>query len=163
MFCLSSFKQLNFYDQVSEIQNLSHQKPVRFLKLIKENFDINSFIPKSFFDSYYSNLGSNRNFSLPSILSALTIMHIFKIQLQAFSAFFQIFLLTSESSVALIVTLPMKLFSVDLKPLLNNKLLIFLILLPWMSTKSVTKLMMIYLKMIPKKVLDQCLFMTPPV
>lgn len=79
MFCLSSFKQLNFYAQISEIQNLSHQKPVRFLKLIKENFDINSFIPESFFDSYYSNLGSNRNFSLPSIISALTVMHIFKI------------------------------------------------------------------------------------
>jgi hypothetical protein len=79
MFCLSDFKQLNFYNQISEIQNLSYQKPVRFLKLLKENFDINTFISKSFLDSYYLNLGCNRKFDLSSILSSLIIMHIFKI------------------------------------------------------------------------------------
>lgn len=79
MFCLSDFKQLNFSDQLSELNTLSYQHPVKLLKLLKENFDINAFIPKSFTDRYYSELGRDRNFSLDSVLSSLIVMHIFKI------------------------------------------------------------------------------------
>ena len=79
MFCLSDFKQLNFSDQLPELNTLSYQHPVKLLKLLEENFDINAFIPKSFTDRYYSELGRDRNFSLASVLSLLIVMHIFKI------------------------------------------------------------------------------------
>lgn len=79
MFCLSEFKQLNFSDQLSELNTLSYQHPVKILKLLEDNFDINAFIPKSFTDRYYSEWGRDRNFSLSSVLSSLIVMHIFKI------------------------------------------------------------------------------------
>ncbi|CAB1251160.1 hypothetical protein CLOSBL3_12210 [Clostridiaceae bacterium BL-3] len=79
MFCLSDFKQLNFSGQLPELNTLSYQHPVKLLKLLEENFDINAFIPKSFTDRYYSELGRDRNFSLASVLSLLIVMHIFKI------------------------------------------------------------------------------------
>ena len=79
MFCLSNFKQLSFIDQVSELNNLSFQKPVKFLELLKNHFDLSTFIPESFSNNYYSHAGTDRTFKLSSILSALLIMHIFKI------------------------------------------------------------------------------------
>lgn len=79
MFCLSEYKQLTFIDQVSELKNLSFQQPVKFLKLLKDNFDLNLFIPETFFNHYYSNLGCNRDFQLPSVLAALIIEHFFHI------------------------------------------------------------------------------------
>ena len=79
MFCLSDYKQLSFIDQVSELKNLSFQQPLKFLKLLKDNFDLNSFIPETFTRHYYSNLGCNRDFDLSSILAALLIEHFFHI------------------------------------------------------------------------------------
>lgn len=79
MFCLSNFKQLSFIDQLSELNNLSFQKPVKFLELLKQHFDLNSFIPESFSKNYYSHLGSDRKFKLSSILASLFIMHIFNL------------------------------------------------------------------------------------
>jgi hypothetical protein len=79
MFCLSEFEQSSFLDQVSELNNLSFQKPVKFIELLKKHFDVSAFIPESFTNNYYSNLGSDRKFKLSSVLSALFIMHIFNI------------------------------------------------------------------------------------
>lgn len=79
MFCLSDFKQLNFSDQLPELNTLSYQQPIKFLELLEKHFDIDTFIPESFTNKYYSNLGRNRDISLASILSSLIIMHIFKI------------------------------------------------------------------------------------
>ena len=79
MFCLSDYKQLTFFDQVSEIKNLSFQQPLKFLKLLKDNFDLNTFIPDSFSKHYYSNLGCNRDFQLSSVLASLLIEHFFHI------------------------------------------------------------------------------------
>ncbi|EYE88958.1 hypothetical protein Q428_05445 [Fervidicella metallireducens AeB] len=60
MFCLSDFKQLNFSDQLLELNTLSYQQSVKLLKLLEENFDINPFILESFNNKYYSDLGRNR-------------------------------------------------------------------------------------------------------
>lgn len=79
MFCLSDFKQLGFVDQVSELNTLSYQKPVKFIELLKQHFDLPSFIPESFTHHYYSKLGANRQFKLSSVLAALFLMHLFKI------------------------------------------------------------------------------------
>jgi len=79
MFCLSNYKQLTFTDQVSELKNLSFQQPVKFLQLLKDNFDLNPFIPETFTRHYYSNLGSAREFHLSSVLAALLVEHFFHI------------------------------------------------------------------------------------
>jgi len=79
LFSLSNFKQLSLGEQVSELNNLSFQKPVKFLELLKEHFDLKTFIPESFINHYYSDLGKNREFQLSSILAALFVMHIFNI------------------------------------------------------------------------------------
>ena len=79
MFSLTKFEQLSFLDQVSELNTMSFETPVKFLQLLKENFEINAFIPVSFKSHYYKTLGSKRDFQLPSVLAALIIMHFFKI------------------------------------------------------------------------------------
>lgn len=79
MFCLSDYKQLSFIEQVSELKSLSFQQPVKFLRLLKDNFDLTPFIPETFTHHYYSNLGCSRDFNLSSILAALLIEHFFHI------------------------------------------------------------------------------------
>lgn len=79
LFCLNSYKQLTFFDQVSELNQLSYEKPVKFLKLLRENFDLITFIPESFYYSYYSHLGKSRQYQLHSVLASLILMHLFHI------------------------------------------------------------------------------------
>lgn len=79
MFCLNTFKQLTFFDQVSELNQLSFEKPVKFLQLLKEHFDLITFIPESFYCSYYSHLGKDRQYQLHSVLASLILMHLFHI------------------------------------------------------------------------------------
>jgi hypothetical protein len=79
MFSLSEFKQLNLFEQFSSLKVLSYEKPEIFLNLIRNNFNIESFIPDSFHNHYYSNLGRNRDYTLSSVLSALLFMHMFNI------------------------------------------------------------------------------------
>lgn len=79
MFSLSKFKQLNLFDQFNSLNVLSYEKPEVFLNLLNDNFDLESFIPDSFTNHYYSNLGRNRDYKLSSILAALLFMHMFNI------------------------------------------------------------------------------------
>lgn len=58
MFCINKIKQLNFFEQISEFKNTVTKQPVGFVKLLADNFDINTFIPNSFKEHYYSNLGN---------------------------------------------------------------------------------------------------------
>ena len=79
MFCINKLKQLNILDQITELNDLRKKQPVGFIKLLGDNFDIKSFIPKSFTEKYYANLGRDRKYKLPSVLSALILMQIFHI------------------------------------------------------------------------------------
>ncbi|SKC61296.1 transposase [Maledivibacter halophilus] len=79
MFSLSEFKQLNLFEQFSSLKVLSYEKPEVFLNLIKDNFNLESFIPDAFRNHYYSSLGRNRDYNLSSILAALLFMHMFNI------------------------------------------------------------------------------------
>lgn len=74
MFCLNKIKQLNIFEQRSELEHMIIKQPVGFVKLLAENFDINTFIPNSFKEHYYADLGKNREHKLSSVLSALLIM-----------------------------------------------------------------------------------------
>jgi len=91
MFCISKIKQLNFFEQVSEFKNMVTKQPVGFIKLLADNFDINTFIPNSFKEHYYSDLGRNREYELSSILSSLLIMQIFHIPTTALLNLFLVF------------------------------------------------------------------------
>ena len=79
MISMSKSKQLNLFDEVLELNYLSEKQPTGFLNLISANFDLESFIPQSFTEHYYSTLGRNRDYKLSAILSALIIMQIFHI------------------------------------------------------------------------------------
>lgn len=91
MFCLNKIKQLNIFEQVSELKHMITKQPVGFIKLLAENFYINTFIPNPFKEHYYSNLGKDREYELSSVLSALIIMQIFHIPTTALLTIFLIF------------------------------------------------------------------------
>lgn len=91
MFSLNKIKQLNLFDQVSELNYLSTKQPVDFLSLLSDNFDLESFIPESFSKHYYATLGRSRDYQLSSILSALILMQIFHIPTNVLLHLFLIF------------------------------------------------------------------------
>ena len=91
MFSLNKIKQLNLFDQVSELNYLSTKQPIGFLNLLSDNFDLESFIPESFSNHYYSTLGRDRDYKLSSILSALILMQIFHIPTNVLLHLFLIF------------------------------------------------------------------------
>lgn len=91
MISISKSKQLNLFDEVLELNYLSEKQPTGFLNLISENFDLQSFIPQSFTEHYYSTLGRNRDYKLSAILSALIIMQIFHIPTNSLLYLFLIF------------------------------------------------------------------------
>ena len=91
MFCVNKTKQLNIFEQKSELEHMITKQPVGFIKLLAENFDITTFIPNSFKEHYYADLGKNRDYELSSILSALLIMQIFHIPTTALLTIFLVF------------------------------------------------------------------------
>lgn len=91
MFCLNKIKQLNIFEQVSELNHLITKQPVGFTNLLAENFDIATFIPNSFKEHYYANLGKDREYQLSSVLSALLIMQMFHIPTTSLLTIFLIF------------------------------------------------------------------------
>lgn len=91
MFSLNKIKQLNLFDQVSELNYLSTKQPIVFLKLLPDNFYLESCIPKSFSNCYYAPLGRNRDYKLSSILFALILLQIFHIPTDVLLHLFLIF------------------------------------------------------------------------
>lgn len=72
-------KQITIEDIYADcIDSFDNDKP-RFLNLLAEHFDISSFIPRSFYDSFYKRLGRNREYPLEAFLWALIIQRIFSI------------------------------------------------------------------------------------
>ncbi|SHK09521.1 hypothetical protein SAMN02745975_03628, partial [Geosporobacter subterraneus DSM 17957] len=59
-----SAKQLNLCDISSEFDKFFHQDQNNLLSLLKQHIDITPFIPFSFYQKYYSSLGTNRDYSL---------------------------------------------------------------------------------------------------
>jgi hypothetical protein len=91
MFCIDKLKQLNIFEQITELNELRKKQPVGFIKLLGDNFNINSFIPDSFTQKYYADLGRDRKYELPSVLSALILMQIFHIPTTVLLNLFLIF------------------------------------------------------------------------
>ena len=74
-----SAKQLNFYDVSSDFDKFYNQNQNNLLSLLDEFINISDFIPYSFYDSYYSKLGRNREYSLESMLSTFILKNILSI------------------------------------------------------------------------------------
>lgn len=91
MFCLNKSKQLNIFEQVSELNSMITKQPIGFLNLLADNFDLDTFIPKSFKEHYYADLGRDRKYNLTSVLSALLIMQIFHIPTTVLLTLFLVF------------------------------------------------------------------------
>ena len=68
MFCINKLKQLNIFEQITELNDLRKKQPVGFIKLLNDNFHIKSFVPQSFTGKYYADLGRDRKYELPSVL-----------------------------------------------------------------------------------------------
>lgn len=78
MFSLTEdYQQMNFIEQIASVSALPNSKPVKFIELLKDHFDLPTFIPKSFYDSYYGSHTNNREYSLESILAILLLFHFF--------------------------------------------------------------------------------------
>jgi len=75
----NDYQQLALFDQVSTLNNLSFEQPLKFLDLLKEHFHLASFIPNSFYNHYYSSLGTDRDYGLESMLSAFLIKNLLHI------------------------------------------------------------------------------------
>lgn len=91
MFSITKIKQLNIFEQVTEFNDLIKKQPICFLNLLSDNFDINTFIPESFSQKYYADLGRDRKYELSSVLSALILMQIFNIPTTTLLVIFLIF------------------------------------------------------------------------
>ena len=91
MFCINKLKQLNILEQIAELNGLRKKQPVGFIKLLGDNFDIESFIPESFTKKYYANLGRDRKYDLSSVLSSLILMQVFHIPTTVLLSLFLIF------------------------------------------------------------------------
>lgn len=91
MFCINKIKQLTIFEQVSELNHMASSQPEGLIKLLSQNFDIATFIPESFTQHYYADLGRDRKYPLTSVLSALLIMHIFHIPTTSLLTIFLIF------------------------------------------------------------------------
>ncbi len=91
MFCINKLKQLNIFDQMTELKDLRKKQPVGFIKLLRDNFDIEAFISGSFTQKYYADLGRDRKYELTSVLSALILMQIFHIPTTVLLNLFLIF------------------------------------------------------------------------
>ncbi|WP_010299464.1 transposase [Clostridium senegalense] len=91
MFCLNKIKQLNIFEQQSELNHMISKQPIGFINLLGDNFDIDTFIPNSFKEHYYADLGKDRKYELSSILSALLIMQIFHIPTTVLLTIFLVF------------------------------------------------------------------------
>lgn len=75
----ASTKQLSFCDISTDFDKFYNQNQNDLLSLLNKFIDINEFIPFSFYQSYYSNLGRKRDFSLESMLNAFIIKNILSI------------------------------------------------------------------------------------
>lgn len=74
-----SAKQLNLCAISSDFDKFFHQNQNNLLSLLNQHIDITQFIPFSFYQRYYSSLGTDRDYSLESMLYAFILKNILSI------------------------------------------------------------------------------------
>ena len=73
------YHQVSLSDIFSDLKDIFQDDKPKFIELFESYIDLNQLIPQSFFDSYYSNTGHPRDFSLVSIISSLIIQKVLSI------------------------------------------------------------------------------------
>ena len=75
----ANLKQLSLTDIYSDLDEYFQSDKPKLIKLFEQHIDLDSLIPQSFFNHYYSNSGRPRQYSLTSMISALIIKSILSI------------------------------------------------------------------------------------
>ena len=73
------YKQLSLCDIFEDCQNIYDSDKPPFLSLLENHIDLDSIVPVSFFNHYYSSTGRHRKYSLTAMLWALILQKIFSI------------------------------------------------------------------------------------
>ena len=68
---------MSFEEQISKVGALPLRNPEKFIELMETHFDLPTFIPRSFYQSYYNSPTNDRDYSLESMLSMLLLIHFF--------------------------------------------------------------------------------------
>ena len=76
---MTAQKQLTLADIFSDCQEIFDFDKPQFLTLLENHIDLDSIIPVSFYNHYYSSVGRNRKYPLTAMLWALIIQRIFSI------------------------------------------------------------------------------------
>lgn len=86
--------QIHLADLYEEVADCFDKDKPKFIKLFESYIDINSLIPRSFHNAYYSSIGRPRDYSLSSMLIALIVQKI--LSLSDTSQFLNILNLSKE-------------------------------------------------------------------
>ena len=62
------YKQLSLCDIFEDCQNIFDSDKPPFLSLLENHIDLDSIVPVSFFNHYYSSTGRHRKYSLTAML-----------------------------------------------------------------------------------------------
>jgi hypothetical protein len=72
-----AYEQLSFEEQISKITALPKSNPEKFIDIMNAHFDLPTFIPRNFYQSYYNSQTNDRDYTLESMLSILLLMQFF--------------------------------------------------------------------------------------
>lgn len=75
----TKYHQISLKDTFSDCQELFIEDSPAFFQLLDEFIDLDQFIPQTFFNAFYQNLGRKRVYPLTGFLSALILQKIFSI------------------------------------------------------------------------------------
>lgn len=73
------YTQLSLADVYDSCKDLSENDTPSFLSLLEAHLDISKYVPASFYNHFYNNLGRKRKYHLDSFLYALVLQRIFSI------------------------------------------------------------------------------------
>jgi hypothetical protein len=71
-------EQLDFIEQFKQVKEFPSRDPVKFISLLEKHIDLATFIPQSFYNSYYASKTNQRDLSLESLLAVLLLIQFFK-------------------------------------------------------------------------------------
>ena len=75
----TNYHQLSLKDTFSDCKDMFMDDVPSFFQLLDLHFDISLFIPQSFYNAFYQQLGRKRDYPLTGFLSALILQKIFPI------------------------------------------------------------------------------------
>lgn len=74
-----NYHQISLKESFSDCKDMFIDDAPSFFQLLEQHFDINQFVPSSFYHAFYQHLGRKRDYPLTGFLSALILQKIFSI------------------------------------------------------------------------------------